>query len=125
MDNWWKSPVLQGEENDYGQYDYMIEEIPNDETKWEFHCYKDRCDSCGKESHLLFYYSHYFHTMDGWDSMDSSECWRCMVKDKIYSIKRKAIHRIKAFKLAMELYKAWLKSFKYYYELAKKAERRN
>ena len=29
MNNWWKSPVLQGEENDYGAYDYMIEEIPN------------------------------------------------------------------------------------------------
>lgn len=28
MNNWWKSPVLQGEENDYGDYDYLIEEIP-------------------------------------------------------------------------------------------------
>ena len=34
--DWWKAPVLQGPENDYGQYDYMIEEIPKDYARWEF-----------------------------------------------------------------------------------------
>lgn len=32
MKNWWKNPVLQGEDNDYGQYDYLIEELPHDEA---------------------------------------------------------------------------------------------
>ena len=27
MDKWWKNPVLQGEDNDYGQYDYLINPI--------------------------------------------------------------------------------------------------
>lgn len=27
MSDWWKNPVLQGEDNDYGQYDYLIEKL--------------------------------------------------------------------------------------------------
>ena len=29
MNDWWKAPVLQGDENDYGDYDYLIEELPH------------------------------------------------------------------------------------------------
>lgn len=121
--NWWKSPVLQGPENDYGQYDYMIEEIPHDYAKWEYQEGKDRCHSCGKESHLLFYSYHYFHTLDGYDYFDYTECWKCMVKDKIHSIKRKVELKVKTFKIALDLYSNGKRDFKHYYELAKKIVR--
>ena len=25
MNDWWKAPVLQGPENDYGEHDYLVE----------------------------------------------------------------------------------------------------
>lgn len=122
MNDWWKAPVLQGPENDYGQYDYMIEELPQDKAEWRFEIDTAHCECCGKQSHWLFYYTHYFHTMDGWDSMEHSECWKCMVCDKVYSIKRKIVLRIKAFKIAIELYKGNQK-FSDCYKLAKKIVR--
>lgn len=122
--NWWKAPVLQGPENDYGDYDYLIEELPHDYAKWEFTPYTCRCHSCGKERHLNFRSEHFFYCYDGWDSMDYTECWVCDIKDRIYSIKRKFKFRIKAFKLARELYKTnTTRTFKHYYELAKKIVR--
>ena len=33
MKNWWKNPVLHGEDNDYGQHDYLIEELPHGEER--------------------------------------------------------------------------------------------
>lgn len=125
MNNWWKAPVLQGEDNDYGQYDYLIEEIPQDYARWEFdRKYKWACRECGRESHLLFCSEHYFHTLDGYDSMYYSECWRCRMKGKMKSIKwrlKKGIkNKIETFKLAVELHQANnKKSFKYCYEMAK------
>ena len=32
--DWWKAPILQGEENDYGDYDYLIEEVPKSYCPW-------------------------------------------------------------------------------------------
>ena len=101
MKNWWKNPVLQGEDNDYGQYDYLVEELPNDEAKWELLCSK--CDSCGKYHRLNFYSIHYFYTMDGYDSFDYTSCWRCEVWRFIHSIKNKIKKEIKAHKLAFSL----------------------
>jgi hypothetical protein len=126
MSDWWKNPVLQGPENDYGDYDYLVEELPKDHCGWDLQRYTSRCDSCGNESHLLFRATHYFYCYDGWDSHTYTECWKCMVKGKIYSIKYKFKKRIKAFKTAMELYKisrqhAW--NFKKCYDMALKFER--
>lgn len=122
--NWWKAPVLQGPENDYGDYDYLIEELPDDYASWQYDKYGCHCNSCGKERHLVFYYVHYFRTMDGWDSFDYTTCWKCMLKDKISMIKCKIGRSIKAFKIAKELYKAnSTRTFKYHYELAKKIVR--
>ena len=101
MKNWWKNPVLQGEDNDYGQYDYLIEELPHDEARWEW-LYK-KCDSCGKYHRLNFYSNHYFYTYDGWDSFDYTDCWECRFKDKVWSIKNKIKKEIKAHKLAFSL----------------------
>lgn len=101
MNNWWKNHVLQGDDNDYGQYDYLIEELPHDEAKWEW-LYK-KCDSCGKYHRLNFYSNHYFYTYDGWDSLDYMDCWECRFKDKAWSIKNKIKKEIKAHKLAFSL----------------------
>lgn len=101
MKNWWKNPVLQGEDNDYGQYDYLIEELPHDEARWEW-LYR-KCDSCGKYHRLNFYSNHYFYTYDGWDSFDYTDCWECRFKDKVWSIKNKIKKGIKAHKLAFSL----------------------
>ena len=123
MSDWWKAPVLQGEDNDYGQYDYLIEEIPESYAKWEFSKYKWACDSCKKETHLLFRDEYFFHTLDGWDSIAHATCWRCRLKDNIRCTKWKAKKRIKTFKLARKLYKTGMQSFKDCYKLAKKLER--
>ena len=101
MKNWWKNPVLQGEDNDYGQYDYLIEELPHDEARWEW-LYR-KCDSCGKYHRLNFYSNHYFYTYDGWDSFDYTDCWECRFKDKVWSIKNKIKKEIKAHKMAFSL----------------------
>lgn len=101
MKNWWKNPVLQGEDNDYGQYDYLIEELPHDEARWEW-LYR-KCDSCGKYHRLNFYSNHYFYTYDGLDSFDYTDCWECRFKDKVWSIKNKIKKEIKAHKLAFSL----------------------
>jgi len=128
MNDWWKSTVLQGPENDYGQYDYMIEEIPEDYAGWEFdRKYKWKCHNCGKEKHLLFRAEHFFHTLDGWDSLDYAECWHCRNKGNVrhfkWKIKNGIKKRIKTFKMTIELYEIGTKNFSDCYKLAKKIER--
>lgn len=95
MNEWWKAPVLQGEENDYGQYDYMIEEIPSNKAEWGR--YERRCDECGKEHKLNLVYTGYFRTLDGWDSMDSCECWMCYCKRKATQPFKTLKKKIKSF----------------------------
>lgn len=130
MKDWWKAPVLQGPENDYGDYDYLIEEIPKDYAKWELSKYRWKCDECGGESHLLYRTAHYFHTLDGWDSMEYSYCWKCHIKNRIasfkYKIKRGVKIRVNAFKSARQLYKGCgkTKSFKHWYDLMMSVERK-
>jgi hypothetical protein len=125
MDKWWKSPVLQGPENDYGQYDYLIEEIPNDYVKWEHSKYASKCDSCGKERHLLLRSAHYFYTLDGYDCMDYDECWVCRLKSKVWSIKHRIKKKIK--KRTEVIKEAWVLShqsdagnFIYFYRILNK-----
>ena len=114
MKDWWKSPVLQGPENDYGEYDYLIEEIPSYEEKWSW--YFEKCDTCRKEHYLNLGATSYFRTMDGYDSVYGCECWRCYLKRKI-----KAAFRV--IKKKMEYIIA--KTIKWrgeYYELKKICE---
>ena len=105
MNNWWKSPVLQGDDNDYGQYDYLIEEIPNNSCEWNTWGYK--CSECGKWHKLNVLYTEYFHTLDGWDSISTEVCWLCEMKGIICKpfrkMKRKINQEIKAHKIAIEL----------------------
>lgn len=122
--NWWKSPVLQGEENDYGDYDYLIEELPENTKNWLFSYQK--CDTCGKYHKINFSMSTWFHTMDGGDSFDYTECWKCYWKQKILSKYHKFIKNYKDYKnimkFAFELHKCCGKnrSFKECFFSAKK-----
>lgn len=102
MNEWWKAPVLQGPENDYGQYDYLIEELPDDYVKWELSRYACKCDSCGKERHLLLKSAHHFYTLDGYDYMNYDECWVCRLKSNLYSIKHKAKRFFSVLKLTFD-----------------------
>ena len=110
MNDWWKNPVLQGPENDYGDYDYLIEELPHDYAKWKLSKYRWQCDDCGKDRHLRFVSKEHFRTLDGWDSISYAACWRCAIKNwfigtrfcLLYNINK----RIKALKDAIELYNA-------------------
>lgn len=93
MNNWWKSPVLQGEENDYGDYDYLIEEVPSDSaewTKWEY-----KCSECGKFRKWNKVYTHYFHTLDGYDSISTEVCWVCELKKSLFYPIKKFFKKIK------------------------------
>ena len=125
VDKWWKAPVLQGPENDYGDYDYLIEELPNDYVKWEYSRYTCKCDSCGKERRLLLKSAHYFYTLDGYDYMDYDECWLCRLKSKLWSIKHrikkkieKEIDIVKCARMCSQ--KDPKRNFKYYYVILKK-----
>lgn len=84
--DWWKLPVLQGEENDYGDYDYLIEDIPNDNHNWiNYYC---KCEDCGKYHHINYRQYHYFRTMDGYDEMDYTQCLFCYIKGVIHYRKK-------------------------------------
>lgn len=116
--------MLQGPDNEYGEYDYLIEELPSDYAKWEFSSYKGRCDSCGKERHLLLRSAHYFYTLDGYDNMNYDECWMCRLSGKMHSIKHKLKKKIKIVKDAWELtHSSSAGNFKYYYKFVKEISR--
>ena len=117
--DWWKAPILQGDDNEYGDYDYLIEEIPSDKAEWSF--FEQKCDCCGKYRKAVFCYTHYFHTLDGWDSHEHSECWRCRVKSSIHSKKWKLKCKLRAAKYAASCIikekKYGMKDFKWLYKL--------
>ena len=112
MKDWWKSPVLQGEENDCGDYDYLIEETPESYCRWEFSKIAWE-DDHGHPSRLRKVWCNYFRTMDGYDSVDGSDCWRCVLKDKIKLIPRKFKRKIKTKKREIETF---IKDFKICYK---------
>ena len=87
MNKWWKDPRL----DDEGTYDYLVEELPSDNSRWSWYLYK--CDDCGKYHRYNRTDSHYFYCWDGWDSMSYTTCWKCYIK----SIIRSSIIKIKKF----------------------------
>ena len=99
--NWWKAPILQGEENDYGTYDHLIEEVPESYCRWEFSKIAWEDDQ-GHPSHLRKVWCNYFRTMDGYDSMSGSDCWRCVLRDTIKLIPRRIKRKINKKKREIE-----------------------
>lgn len=112
MGDWWNAPILQGEENDYGDYDYLIEEIPESYCRWEFSKIAWE-DDHGHPSHLRKVWCNYFRTMDGYDSVGGSDCWRCVLKDTVKLIPRKFKRKIKTKKRETETF---IKDFKICYK---------
>lgn len=94
-------PALQGEDNEYGEYDCYANEKPAD-----YHGRRVRnchCDSCGREVRVGFESCHYFYTIDGWDSMSYTECRRCSrtsLRNRIKSLIRKIRFRRKRIRTA-------------------------
>ena len=92
-------PILQGPENEYGDYDYLVNDLPADEQLVKTRMgYKCRCDGCGKEFKTLYVSTHYFYTIDGWDSLSNRECKKCAkldIKSKIKRTVTNAVRRIK------------------------------
>lgn len=87
MNEWWKNPVLQGEDNDYGQYDYLVNPLPqNYREKIRGKCH---CDSCGKYRCFNIRDVAFFYTLDGYDNMSYTECWLCRLSCKFYRFKRR------------------------------------
>ena len=122
MNNWWKNPVLQGDDNDYGQYDYLVEELPKNTREWSTWEYK--CSECGKWHKLNVVYTGYFYTLDGWDSHSTEVCWLCETKSIIgkplRKMKRKVNRAWRVVKETIELKRDLNnKSWKRCYELAK------
>lgn len=87
MNKWWKDPRL----DDEGTYDYLVEELPSDNSRWSW--YYTKCDDCGKYHRYNRTDSHYFYCWDGWDSMSYTTCWKCYIK----SIIRSSMLKIKKF----------------------------
>lgn len=84
-------PATYGAE--YDEYDYLYTKMPNDTSKWER--YYEKCQSCGTYHWFNKVDTHYFYTMDGYDSISYTECWCCNVKSKVYGIKSKMKKQIK------------------------------
>lgn len=125
--NWWKSPVLQGPENDYGDLDYLLEELPcntREWTKWQY-----KCSECGKWHRLNVVYTEYFYTLDGYDSLSTEVCWLCEMKSIIgrpfRKIKRKIGRAWRVLKETISLKRDLSKkhTWKKCYELAKILEK--
>lgn len=80
--------------DDSGEYDYLVEELPQDNTRW-IHGYETRCGCCGKRTKHYQISTHYFYCYDGWDSMSFDECWKCILKRKIRYYLHKIFNRRK------------------------------
>lgn len=91
-EEWWRSPILQGDENDYGEYDYFMTPIPENSEEW-IRSYA-RCDTCGKYHYFNKQYIGFFRTYDGWDSDSYIQCWKCQLPTLKTLIKR-LVKRIK------------------------------
>lgn len=101
MNKWWQDPRL----DDEGTYDYLVEELPQDNSTWSR--YPCKCDDCGKERRLHRTDYHYFYCWDGWDSMDYTTCWKChlkgVVKSRISKIKKNILSFGKKFNISAYL----------------------
>ena len=88
--NWWKNPCL----DDEGTYDYLVTPLPSDRRNFMHSTCKSRCDYCGKFRSFFYRDYHYFYTIDGYDYLDSTECWKCALKEKVrYHWRRSFVYK--------------------------------
>ena len=105
---WWKHPLLQGEDNDYGDYDYFITDVPENRNDLYLTKYTCTCDSCRKERHMYRTSECFFRTLDGYDSMAETTCWRCELK---YLVAR-AVGNVKFYVKTFAAWRAYIKYHK-------------
>ena len=105
---YWKDPRL-GTDDDEGSYDYYACDKPDNK---QYMCWSTcKCDDCRKESRFGRYgkaWAAYWYCYDGWDGDSGFVCWKCLLKSKISSIKRKFKDKIKQRKE----YNEWIDMFK-------------
>ena len=103
MQNPYDLPILRGEDNEYGDYDYLIDELPSNVAKWRLSRYASSCDQCTRYRHLYFESRQFFYTLDGYDSLDYNECWVCSLKSAVRSFLWKAKRNANAFLFALRI----------------------
>ncbi len=71
--------------DDSGNYDYLVTTLPQDEISWiHSQC---KCEECEKYHRLSKRYYHYFYSVDGYDYMDYTICWKCTIIEKLHHLK--------------------------------------
>lgn len=90
--DWYKNPILQGEENDYGAYDYLINKLPPNTRTWLHKT--DKCEYCGKYHKINLHTISWFYTTCDEDCFEDVQCLPCFLKEKIFSIKNKILRKI-------------------------------
>ena len=83
MRNRYDSPALRGEDNEYGDYDYLAGSLPSNVARWDLSRTTWKCDACKHYRHLRFITRYHFYTVDGYDSSDYDVCWVCMLRSAI------------------------------------------
>ena len=108
MNEYWKDPRL-GTDDDEGAYDFYACDKPDNK---QYMCWSTcKCDDCGKEPRFKRYgeaWNAYWYCWDGWDGDSGFVCWKCLLKSRIYSLKRKFRDKIKQ----LNEYNEWIKMFK-------------
>ena len=98
MNEYWKDPRL-GTDDDEGAYDYYACDKPDNK---QYMCWSTcKCDDCGKEPRFNRYgkaWNAYWYCWDGWDGDSGFVCWKCLLKSRIYSLRRKFKDKIKQWK---------------------------
>ena len=101
MHNPYDLPILRGEDNEYGDYDYLVNQLPSNVAKWRLSRYASSCDQCKRYRHLYFESRQFFYTLDGYDSLDYNECWVCAIKGKVRSFLWQVKKDVKALWVAL------------------------
>lgn len=83
MHNPYDMPILHGEDNEYGDYDYLVDGLPQNVEKWNLSRTAWKCDACGHYRHFRFITRYFFYTLDGYDSSDCDVCWTCMLRSAV------------------------------------------
>ena len=97
--DWWKNPVISGPGSEYGQFDYLLKELPQNHSEWlRYPC---QCSDCRKDRRLAYHMTAYWRTIDGWDCDTCVTCWRCFLKEKFYKLPRRVWRKTKRYATAV------------------------
>jgi len=103
MRNRYDIPALRGEDNEYGDYDYLAGSLPSNVARWDLSRTAWKCDACKRYRHLRFITQYHFYTLDGYDSSDCDVCWVCMLRSAIKIAVSRAKKSVKALWFAFKI----------------------